>query len=190
MIAAQEKTTAPSTEEDGKTAEVQRLAIKKTEIDQQIAEAIKLIDAGKLPKILKMIKGREELQNGIIRHYNTIGRQNREAKNFAEAVKNYDRAISVSPQDENLHYNTARAYFEEGRQEKALEFLERALKLNPEFKEGKTFHEYLLERSQAQAGGTGEKPAGGSFKALFVKNVNFFHSIAKRFSPGRTMSNS
>ena len=121
------------------------------------------------PQALEIIKDSEEITEEIVLHYNTLGMQNREAKNFAEAVKNYSKAISVSPQDENLHYNIARAYFEEGKRDKAEDYLEKALKLNPEFKEGKEFFEYLLKLDQAKADNSSDsgKKSGGLFQKLF-----------------------
>lgn len=175
MITAQEQEIVQKIEKDEEAAEAQRLEIvkseenKKDEIKQKIKEAIEAIDEGNLPQAMEIIKHSEEIREEIILHYNTMGVQNREIKNFAEAVKNYSKALSVSPQDENLHYNIARAYFEEGKPGKAEEFLGKALKLNPEFKEGKAFYEYLLKLDQIKANNSsdgGGKP-GGLFKKIF-----------------------
>ena len=176
MIVAQEQEIVQKVEKDEEAAEAQRLEIDQEKqrqqeaINQKIKEAIKLIDEGNLPQALEIIKDNEEIREGIILHYNTMGMQSRETKNFAEAIKDYSKALSVSPQDENLHYNIARAYFEEGKPDKAEEFLGKALKLNPEFKEGKVLYEYLLKVDQAKAGTNshdGGKKSGGFFKKIF-----------------------
>jgi tetratricopeptide (TPR) repeat protein len=174
MIAAQEQEIVQKVEKDEEAAEAQRLEIehaqvqKREEINQQIAAAVKLIDEEKLTEAQEIIKGSEEIRDGIILHYNAMGMQSRETKNHTEAIKNYSKAISVSPQDENLHYNIARVYFEDGKREKAGEFLGKALKLNPEFKEGKVFYEYLIKLDQTRAkAGAGEKKSGGLFQKLF-----------------------
>jgi tetratricopeptide (TPR) repeat protein len=175
MIVAQEQEIVQKIEKDEEAAEAQRLDIvetdknKKNEIKQKTEEAINLINEGNLPQAMEIIKGSEEIIEGIILHYNTIGMQNRETKNFAEAVNNYSKALSVSPQDEHLHYNIARAHFEEGERDKSKEFLGKALKLNPEFKEGKLLYEYLLKLDQAQANNNGDsgKKSGGFFHKLF-----------------------
>jgi tetratricopeptide (TPR) repeat protein len=175
MIVAQESEIVDKAKKDEENAEAQRLEIvqieerKKEEFKQKAEEAIKLIDEGNLPQAMDIIKDSEEIRDIVILHYNTLGVQNRETKNFADAVKNYSKAMSVSPQDENLHYNVARAYFEEGKREKAEEFLGKALKLNPEFKEGKVFYDYLLKVGQATAptSSEGEKKSGGFFKKIF-----------------------
>lgn len=177
MIVAQEQEIVQKIEKDEEAAEAQRLEIikaeerKKDEINQKILDAIALIDGGNLSEALEMIKGDEEAKEAVSQHYNSLGMDNRKAKNFDEAVKNYSKAISVSPQDENIHYNMARAYFEEGKLDKAEAFLEKALKLNPDFEEGKTFLGYLLKLDQARAnsGSNSERKIGLFFQRLFQK---------------------
>jgi tetratricopeptide (TPR) repeat protein len=174
MIVAQEQEIVQNVEKDEEAVEAQRLEIerekqkKQEEINQKIAEAIKLIDENNMIKAMEIIQGGEEIREGLILHYNTMGMQSRETKNFTEAVNSYSKAVSVSPQDENLHYNMARVYFEEGKREKAEEFLGKALKLNPEFKEGKAFYEYLLKLDQAQTRNNDSgKKSGSLFKKIF-----------------------
>lgn len=170
MIAEPEQEIKLKGEKDEKTAEIQRLEIIEAGIDEQIAAVIRLIDQGNLPRAMELIKDSEEIMDGIILHYNSKGMQNRETKNFAEAVKNYLQAISISPLDENLHYNIARAYFEEGKKEKAEEFLGKALQLNPEFKDGRIFYEYLhkVDQTQVSNNNNREQKSGGLFKKLFL----------------------
>jgi tetratricopeptide (TPR) repeat protein len=169
MIVAQEQEIIDRFHKDEEIAEAQRLSLekdedaKKKEIEAQIEEAIKSIDEGNLPRAMEIIKDNEEVRDGIILHYNTMGMLNREIKHFDKAVTNYSKALSVSPQDENLHYNIGRAYFEDNKPEKAIEYLEKAVKLNPEFKEGKVFYDYLLKVNQTKDNNA--KP-GGFFKKI------------------------
>jgi tetratricopeptide (TPR) repeat protein len=175
MIAAQEEEIVQKVENDEKAAEAQRLEIikaeenKREEINRKIQGAIVLIDEANMSQALEIINNNEEIMEGIILHYNTLGMGNREAKNFGEAVQNYSKALSISPKDENLHYNIARAYFEEGKRDKAEIFLDKALKINPEFNEGKVFYEYLLKIDQVTTGGNSGsgKKSGGFFNKLF-----------------------
>ena len=147
-----------------------------------------------MPGAQEIIQDNEEIMNGIIQHYNMLGIQNREAKNYDEAVKNYSKAISISPADENLFYNTARAYFEQGKLNKAEAFLGNALKLNPEFREAKEFFEYLQKVDQARAANSDnsvEKKSGWSFpKLILIKNAvaETIGSILKN-APGRRKAN-
>jgi len=175
MITAQEEEIVQKVEKDEEAAEAQRLEIiqaeekKKEEINRKAQEAIALIDEANVSQALEIIKESEEIREEIVRHYNALGIRNRETKNLTEAVNNYSKAISISPQDENLHYNMARAYFEEGKLDKAEGHLGKALKLNPEFKEGKILFEHLLKLDQANADNSSnvEKKSGGFFKKFF-----------------------
>jgi tetratricopeptide (TPR) repeat protein len=58
---------------------------------------------------------------------------------FEEAVSYYLKALSVNPNDEVLHYQLGRAYFEQGNRENALRQLESALKLKRDYKEAVDF---------------------------------------------------
>jgi tetratricopeptide (TPR) repeat protein len=175
MIVAQEQDIVERIQKDEEAAEGQRLKIeeiepkKKEDIQQKIEEAIKLINEEKISQaMVEIINLSEEVRDGVIIHYNDMGMKDREAKQFDESVKNYGKAISVSPEDENLHYNIARAYFEAGKRDKAKEYLGMALKLNPEFKEGKAFYSYLLKLDQTEENKSpSEKKTGGIFQNLF-----------------------
>jgi tetratricopeptide (TPR) repeat protein len=178
MIVAQEQDIVDRYHKDEETAEAQRLEIqkvseqKKEDAKQKVEDAIKLIDEGKIPQALEITKDDEEMRDNVVLHYNSLGMQNREIKNFDEAVKNYTKAISVSPQDENLYYNMARAYFEAGKQQIAEGFLGKALKINPEFKEGKTFFDYLAKLNQAKSNNNKDKNSVSIFKKIFYKKIS------------------
>ncbi|MCB2185826.1 MAG: tetratricopeptide repeat protein [Deltaproteobacteria bacterium] len=69
--------------------------------------------------------------------YNQLGIAFRKQGKTEEAIANYLRALAISPQDENLHYNLARAYSEGKHLDQARNTLEKALKINPHFREAK-----------------------------------------------------
>jgi len=75
--------------------------------------------------------------------FNEFGINLRKQKMFEQAVEYYGRALELSPNDENLHYNIARAYFGQNKIEQALTHLKKALELNPDLKEAKKFMEFL-----------------------------------------------
>lgn len=176
MIVAQEEAIVKKVEKDEAAAEAQRINMekmeqkKKEEFDQKVDEAIRLINENELSKAMAVIGDSEEMRGKIIRHFNDGGIQMREAKDFVQAVKYYKKALSLSPNDENLHYNIGRAYYEQNRLDKAEDYLGKALKINPGFSEGKLFYEYLhkFKKSQdsAAAPGNGEK-IGGFWQKLF-----------------------
>ena len=64
--------------------------------------------------------------------YNTLGIRLRQEKQYKEAIQAYFQAIELSPKDENIHYNMAKAYYCDAQPEKSLECLRLALSLAPE----------------------------------------------------------
>ncbi|WP_319777304.1 tetratricopeptide repeat protein [Maridesulfovibrio sp.] len=75
--------------------------------------------------------------------FNDFGISLRKSKMIPQAVEYYSKAIALSPEDEHLRYNLARAYFEDKQYDKAREHLAKCLEINPDFAEAKKFVAYL-----------------------------------------------
>jgi len=75
--------------------------------------------------------------------FNEFGITLRKTKMYDEALANYMKALEISPQDENLYFNIARLYYDLGELEKAQEWLEKALNINPDFREARQFKDIL-----------------------------------------------
>ncbi len=75
--------------------------------------------------------------------FNDFGINLRKSKMIPQAVEYYSKAISLSPEDEHLRYNLARALFEDKGYERVREELDKCLELNPDFEEAKKFIAYL-----------------------------------------------
>lgn len=75
--------------------------------------------------------------------FNDFGINLRKSKMIPQAVQYYSKAISLSPEDEHLRYNLARAYFEEKQYQKVREELQTCLEINPKFAEAQKFIAYL-----------------------------------------------
>ncbi len=78
--------------------------------------------------------------------FNEFGISLRKAAMQNEAMEYYRRALELSPSDENLHYNIARAAFDKGDAKTAAQSLGACLKLNPEHAEARQFVEYLRHK--------------------------------------------
>lgn len=65
--------------------------------------------------------------------FNRLGIALRRQGKWQDAVAEYGRALSISPQDENILFNMAVAYTEGGRRPDAVASLEKALEINPTF---------------------------------------------------------
>jgi tetratricopeptide (TPR) repeat protein len=78
--------------------------------------------------------------------FNEFGINLRKSGMQDEAMDYYRRALELSPGDENLHYNMARAAFDKGDARAAAKALGACLKLNPAHAEAQQFVEYLKRK--------------------------------------------
>jgi len=81
--------------------------------------------------------------------YNRMGIALRKQKKYDEAITNFAKAIKVNPEDANLRYNLAKAYFMKGEELAAIDKLQRAFDLDPELKakfEQDRFFSKLMEK--------------------------------------------
>jgi len=108
---------------------------------------MRLIDKGEHEKARALIGTNEDLLGFILHTYNALGIQARKDGDFDKAVAEFNKALSVSPDDEALLYNLARAYAAKKEKKPAVESIQKALKINPAFTEGKA-----LLQSIEQAG--------------------------------------
>ena len=178
MIIAQEEEIIERYQKDEETAEALRLEIgqekrkQEEEFRQKVSEAIENIDQDNLPRAQEIMDEDESIREAVVSHYNDLGMQFRAAQSFEEAITNYSRALIVSPNDENLHYNMGRAHCEAGNPKKAEDFLAAAMKLNPEFDEGKILYEYLMKVNRcpehSRPDQCQDKNIAGYFKSIFA----------------------
>ncbi|WP_291330153.1 tetratricopeptide repeat protein [Desulfovibrio sp. UCD-KL4C] len=75
--------------------------------------------------------------------FNEFGINLRKTGMLDQSIDYYHRALEMSPKDENLHYNMARAYFEKGLLDKSIEHLEKALSINADHQEVHKFLDYI-----------------------------------------------
>jgi len=80
--------------------------------------------------------------------FNECAIQLRKQELYDESIEYYLKAISLSPNDENLYFNLARAHFEKGEGEKARQYANKALEIKPSFKEGKALINYMDSRAE------------------------------------------
>lgn len=176
MIIAQEEDILERIKRDEAALEAQRLEInqeeqrRKEEMRSKIRQAIERLDQNDVPGAMEIVDESEEIREAVELHYNDAGMQYRTNKAYDEAVSHYAKALIVSPEDENLYYNMGRAHFEAGHPDKAEQSLAEAMQLNPDFKEGAVFYQYLLKLNRpAQASPPVENKSGGFLKRIFGK---------------------
>jgi len=83
--------------------------------------------------------------------FNEFGISLRKAGMHDEALDYYRRALELSPSDENLHYNMARASLDKGDRKEAARHLVACLKLNANHEQARQFVEYLQRKKSSGA---------------------------------------
>lgn len=107
------------------------------------------MNAGLLDDAVRHFLLAARLMPDSARVLNRLGIVLRKLKRFDEGEIYFNRAIVLEPGDPNLYFNCARLYFDWGRWEKALEFGQKALELDPEFGMAAKLVAYV-EKNQAQ----------------------------------------
>ena len=95
----------------------------------------------------QLVSENNELASLVLSYYNDHGINLRAAGDVNKSIQEYKKALFISPDDEHLFYNLARAYIEIGNKKKALESIKLALNLNPEFIEGLKLQNYINQWS-------------------------------------------
>jgi len=80
--------------------------------------------------------------------FNEFGIELRKASMIDEALANYLKAITISPQDEHLHFNIARVYYDKKELNDALEWIRKGIEINPHFRDARNFEALILKEMQ------------------------------------------
>ncbi len=67
---------------------------------------------------------------------------------FDDAINFYSKAIEINGEDENLHFNIARAYFDAGENSDALVHIDKALKIAPNLEWAIKFKKYIMKKAK------------------------------------------
>lgn len=112
-----------------------RLAPTNTELANQIGDAF--ISMEKNDEAEAVFRSCIKVDPSQIYAYNRLGMVLRRKKKFKEAIMCYKKALELAPQDENLHFNLARAYIGANMRPEAIGELNEAMVHKPEFREAK-----------------------------------------------------
>ncbi len=88
--------------------------------------------------------------------FNTLGIIYRRRGQYAEAARQYQKALRVNPEDENIYYNLGRCLNEAGDLDRAQKALAKALELRPGFAEASELSENIRRKVAAGASGGGQ----------------------------------
>ena len=96
--------------------------------------------------------------------FNTLGVRLRKEGDYEGALRAYDQAVKLSPDDEHVYFNIARAHAFQGNAELAIKYLRLALELNPEFHEARLMYQEVARAKWVPTAAKGGKagPAKGA----------------------------
>jgi len=83
--------------------------------------------------------------------FNEFGINLRKNKMTDQALSYYHRAEELSVRDDNLMFNIARVHFDKKEFAQAMEYLQKALALNPDHAQSRQFAEFLVSKGLATA---------------------------------------
>jgi tetratricopeptide (TPR) repeat protein len=106
-------------------------------------------DTSKAKEVFKQLSEIEAIFEEDNKHiFNEFGIELRKASMIDEALANYLKAITISPQDEHLHFNIARVYYDKKEMNDALEWIRKAMDINPHFRDAHSFEALILKEMQ------------------------------------------
>lgn len=92
----------------------------------------------------------EELFEKENKHvFNELAIELRKKGMLDEAIVNYQKALTLDPEDWVLYYNLGRAYFEKGEVDQTLDQLQAAIRIKPDFEEAEKFLQSLAPDSSS-----------------------------------------
>lgn len=80
--------------------------------------------------------------------FNSAAISLRKQKLYEEAINFYGKALELNDNDQNLHFNIARAYYEIGKNSEAIAHIDRALKIDPLLESAILFKKYILKKDR------------------------------------------
>jgi tetratricopeptide (TPR) repeat protein len=121
------------------------------ELDKDEQKTVKLMislaERGESTALRDLVVKHDDLGSLILTYYNDAGINYRKEGSIEKAIVEYKKALTVSPRDENVYYNLARAYIEIGQKKNAKATIEQGLQINPEFSEGVKLLQYINQWS-------------------------------------------
>lgn len=146
-------------------------------IAENIADAVGETSPELSEKYLaKMLESKgDRLSREDLVHFNRLGMALRRQGKWQEAIANYEKALTVAPDDEGLYYNIGLAQNDGGKKREALRAMHKALEINPRFYQNSANVAFTLGSIFSENGNARE--AAGYLEAAL--QVNPEHAEAK-----------
>ncbi|SMF18932.1 tetratricopeptide repeat protein [Desulfovibrio gilichinskyi] len=102
----------------------------------------------KLSKIVsKLLNSDAVFLESQRKEFNIFAIALRKQELFEESINFYKKALEINKNDENLHFNLARAYFDSGNTGRALKHIDKALAIQPNLEWAHKFKKYIIKQT-------------------------------------------
>jgi tetratricopeptide (TPR) repeat protein len=118
------------------------------ETDSQLTTIQILLENGDDAAATVLLKNNEDLASKLVDSLNLSGIDHRRNGRYDDALRQFKKALVVSPTDEGLYYNTARVYIDRGEWKTAAETMNAGLKINRDFTQGIKLLKYIREEGK------------------------------------------
>ena len=105
---------------------------------EELTEALAAHEAGEHDRAYRLLEGIVETEVDDIAFYTKLGRDLFRRGMYAEATKEFERALSLNPNYADIHNHLAVTYNARGLYPEALAEFHRALDINPDYSEART----------------------------------------------------
>jgi tetratricopeptide (TPR) repeat protein len=109
-----------------------------TKPEDPIETIIAHIKSEKADEAKALIGCDEDILSRVLNRLNSHGMSCRKAGRIDEAINTYESCLLVCDDDEGIFFNLARAYMDGGQTEQAFATINKALAINPDFREGQS----------------------------------------------------
>ncbi len=146
------KKTPQPADEDARAADL-RAATLDRDLREEFALALLSMKRGDKAKAIEVFERLATVREGIIpahKHMFTHFAIDLRKSNMLDlAKKHYTRALELGQDDVNAYFNMARVHYDAGSHQLALDLLNKALELSPNFAYAKQFRDFILRTSQS-----------------------------------------
>lgn len=97
----------------------------------------------RMEKVKELFVDILKFDNTAVNPFNTLGVRLRKSGDYQGAIKAYNQALDVTPNDENIYFNISKAYFFMDDRANALKYATMALRMNRNFLEAQKLYKKL-----------------------------------------------
>ena len=116
-----------------------------------------LINAQHYKRAIKYLKLANEQQPNSVHVFNRLGMILRKLGKYEQSEKAYLQALKLDPDDEYLYFNVGRLYIDSQNWEKAAQMAQKAVNLNPQFKQAKKMLSFVQKKLEQGGEGLRDK---------------------------------